>query len=179
MYLTIIPGTRIGYKLLDSGWGAKHRVGYHKLISSKREWNFVLLNTKHWIKISRTIFSTDSSFWPFCGKIFCDKNVSFHIWTNYSIQDLYCEYSSSQSDYRKFNIQCLVFNKVIYRCTKKYNFIINIIYKVNKISRFIISTYTDFSQRIYFFYVLNKVNVWLTKSWIICCWKRNMEQLFW
>ena len=30
---------RIGYELLDSGWGAKHRVGYHKLISNKREWN--------------------------------------------------------------------------------------------------------------------------------------------
>ena len=51
----------------------------------------VLLNTKHWIKIFRAIFSTDSSFRPFCGNIFCDKNVSFHIWTNYSIQDLYRE----------------------------------------------------------------------------------------
>ena len=52
----------------------------------------VLLNTKHSIIISQTIFSTNSSFWPFCGKIFCNKiNVSFHIWTNYSIQDLYCE----------------------------------------------------------------------------------------
>ena len=50
----------------------------------------VLLNSKHWIKISRTLVSTDLSFWPFCGKIFRDKNVSFHIWTNYSIQDLYC-----------------------------------------------------------------------------------------
>ena len=29
----------------------------------------VILNTKHWIKICRTIFSTDSSFRPFCGKI--------------------------------------------------------------------------------------------------------------
>ena len=27
------------YELLDSGRGAKHRVGYHKLISNKREWN--------------------------------------------------------------------------------------------------------------------------------------------
>ena len=30
---------RVGYELLDSGRGAKHRVGYHKLISNKREWN--------------------------------------------------------------------------------------------------------------------------------------------
>ena len=36
-YLTIIPRTRVGYELLDSGRGAKHRVGYHKLISNKRE----------------------------------------------------------------------------------------------------------------------------------------------
>ena len=33
----------------------------------------VSLNTKHWIKIYRTIFSTDSSFRPFCGKIFMIK----------------------------------------------------------------------------------------------------------
>ena len=39
VYLTIIPRTRVGYELLDSGRGAKHRVGYHKLISNKREWN--------------------------------------------------------------------------------------------------------------------------------------------
>ena len=51
----------------------------------------VLLNTKHWIKLSRTIFSTDSSFRPFCGKIFRDKNVSSHIWTKYSMHDLYRE----------------------------------------------------------------------------------------
>ena len=38
-YLTIIPRTRVGYELLDSGRGAKHRVGYHKLISNKRKWN--------------------------------------------------------------------------------------------------------------------------------------------
>ena len=38
-YLTIIPRTRVEYELLDSGRGAKHRVGYHKLISNKREWN--------------------------------------------------------------------------------------------------------------------------------------------
>ena len=39
IHLTIIPRTRVGYELLDSGRGAKHRVGYHKLISNKREWN--------------------------------------------------------------------------------------------------------------------------------------------
>ena len=38
-YLTIIPRTRVGYELLDSGRGANHRVGYQKLISNKREWN--------------------------------------------------------------------------------------------------------------------------------------------
>ena len=39
VYLTIIPQTRVGYKLLDSGRCAEHRVGYHKLKSNKREWN--------------------------------------------------------------------------------------------------------------------------------------------
>ena len=39
VHLTIIPRTWVGYELLDSGWGAKHRVGYHELISNKREWN--------------------------------------------------------------------------------------------------------------------------------------------
>ena len=43
------------YELLDSGRGAEHRVGYQKLISNK-------LISKHWIKISRILFSTDSSF---------------------------------------------------------------------------------------------------------------------
>ena len=38
-YLTSIPRARVGYELLDSGRGAEHRVGYHKLISNKREWN--------------------------------------------------------------------------------------------------------------------------------------------
>ena len=37
LYLTIIPRTRVGYELLDSGRDAEHRVGYHKLISNKRE----------------------------------------------------------------------------------------------------------------------------------------------
>ena len=40
----------------------------------------VLLNTKHWIQMSQILVSTDTSFWPFCGKIFLDKIVSFHIW---------------------------------------------------------------------------------------------------
>ena len=42
----------------------------------------VLLNTKHWIRIYRISFSTDSSFRPFWGKIFRDKIVIFHICTN-------------------------------------------------------------------------------------------------
>ena len=42
-YLTIIPRTQVGYELSDSGRGAEHRVGYHKLISNKREWNNCLI----------------------------------------------------------------------------------------------------------------------------------------
>ena len=38
-YLTIIPGVRVGYEIVDSQRGAKHRVGYNHLISNKREWN--------------------------------------------------------------------------------------------------------------------------------------------
>ena len=34
-----MPRTRVGYELLDSRQVAKHRVGYHKLRSKKREWN--------------------------------------------------------------------------------------------------------------------------------------------
>ena len=37
IHLTIIPRMLIGHELLDSGRGAEHRVGYHKLISNKRE----------------------------------------------------------------------------------------------------------------------------------------------
>ena len=32
-----IPRTRVGYELLDRGGGAEHRVGYHKLIPTKRD----------------------------------------------------------------------------------------------------------------------------------------------
>ena len=39
IYLTILPRKRVGYELLDSGRGVEHRVGYHKFISTKREWN--------------------------------------------------------------------------------------------------------------------------------------------
>ena len=39
IYLTIIPRTHVGYKLLDSGRGAKQRVSYHNFIANKREWN--------------------------------------------------------------------------------------------------------------------------------------------
>ena len=35
----IFPRPRVGYELLDSGRGAEHRVGNHKLISNKLEWN--------------------------------------------------------------------------------------------------------------------------------------------
>ena len=29
----------VGYEILDSGRGAEHRIGYHKLIYNKHEWN--------------------------------------------------------------------------------------------------------------------------------------------
>ena len=92
VYLTIIPRTRVGYELLDSGRGAKHRVGYHKLISNKHEWNncFIKYQTQD-KNISNYIFyrlEFSAILWK---KNFWDKNVSFHIWTNYSIQDLYRE----------------------------------------------------------------------------------------
>ena len=73
IYLTIIPRTHVGYEILDSGRGAKHRVGYHKLISNKREWNNCFIKYQTLEKIFRTIFSTNSSFRPFCGKIFVIK----------------------------------------------------------------------------------------------------------
>ena len=38
-YLTIIPRARVGYEVIDSERGAKHRVGYNHLITNKREWN--------------------------------------------------------------------------------------------------------------------------------------------
>ena len=76
---------RVGYELLDSGRGAEHRVGYHKLISNKREWNNCFIKYQTLDKISWILFSTNSTFPPFWGKIFRDKIVSFQFWTNYSI----------------------------------------------------------------------------------------------
>ena len=35
IYLTIIPGARVGYEIIDSQQGG----GYNNLISNKREWN--------------------------------------------------------------------------------------------------------------------------------------------
>ena len=61
IYLTIIPRTCVGYELLDSGRGAKHRFGYHKLISNKREWNncFIKYQTlDKFTKISGILFPT-------------------------------------------------------------------------------------------------------------------------
>ena len=34
---------RVGYELLDSGRGAEHQVGYHKLLSKKRDWNYCFI----------------------------------------------------------------------------------------------------------------------------------------
>ena len=45
IHLTIIPRTRVGYELFDSGRGAKpYPISVSGII--------VLLNTKHWIRIS-------------------------------------------------------------------------------------------------------------------------------
>ena len=52
IYLTIIPRTRVGYELLDSGQGGEHRVGYHKLISNKCEWNNCFIKYQTLDKIS-------------------------------------------------------------------------------------------------------------------------------
>ena len=43
--LTIIPWTRVGYELLDSGRGVEHQSGYptYKLISNKQQ----VLNANH------------------------------------------------------------------------------------------------------------------------------------
>ena len=76
---------RVGYQLLDSGRGATHRVGYQKLISNKREWNNCLIKYQTLDKNISNFISTDSSFRPFWVKIFRDKIISFHIWTNYRI----------------------------------------------------------------------------------------------
>ena len=44
--LTIISRTQVGYDVLDSGRGVDHQVGYHKLISNKREWNNCFIKHK-------------------------------------------------------------------------------------------------------------------------------------
>ena len=82
---TIIPRTRVGYELLDSGRGAEHRVGYHKLISNKREWNncFIKYQTLDKYILSFNFYRLEFS--AIFGKIFRYKIVSFHIWTNYRI----------------------------------------------------------------------------------------------
>ena len=90
----------IGHELLDSGRGAAITRSYPTSVSGI----IVLLNTKHWIKISRISFSIDSSFrsiwwksfhFPYLDKL---KDIGFTPWVE------------SQSDYQKFNVQCLVFN---------------------------------------------------------------------
>ena len=44
--MTIISRTRVGYEILDSGRGAEHCVGYHKLVSNKHEWNNCFIKYK-------------------------------------------------------------------------------------------------------------------------------------
>ena len=63
----------------------------------------VLSSTKNWVKIFSILLSTGSSFGPFWGKIFRDKNLD---------QDVgVIPWVESQSDYQKFNIQSLILNK--------------------------------------------------------------------
>ena len=73
----------------------------------------VLLNTKHWIKISRILFSTDSSFRPFWGKIFRDK-ISVSIFGQATELIGFIPWVESQSNYQKVNIQYLIFNNLFY-----------------------------------------------------------------
>ena len=59
--LIIIPQTRVGYELLDSGRESAIISSYPTSVGGI----VFLLDFKCWIKISRILFSTDSSFRPF------------------------------------------------------------------------------------------------------------------
>ena len=84
----------LGYELFDSGRGEEHRVGYHKLISNKREWNncFIKYQTLDFVyvevksvnpcKLRDCILLLTVSIAEFFA-------VSFHIWTNSMKKDLY------------------------------------------------------------------------------------------
>ena len=96
---------------------AEDRVDNHKLISNKREWNnyFIKYQTLDFVyvevfknvntcKHSDCILLLTVSKAEFCGQFpYLDK-----------LQDIrFIPFVESQSDYQKFNIQCLVFNKVV------------------------------------------------------------------
>ena len=55
LYLTIIPRACVGYEVIDSQRGAKRRVGYNHLISSKREGNLMDAISPVWYNGSYTI----------------------------------------------------------------------------------------------------------------------------
>ena len=84
-YLTIIPRSRVGYELLDSGRGAEHLVGYHKLISNKREWNNCFIKYETLDKNISSFNFYRLEFSAILRGNFRDKIVSFHIWTYYNI----------------------------------------------------------------------------------------------
>ena len=75
VYLTIDQRTHVGYELLDSGRGAEHRDGYHKLMSNKREWNNCSIKYQTLDKnISNFIFYQLEFFGHFCSNAMLDYN---------------------------------------------------------------------------------------------------------
>ena len=110
IYLTIIPRTRAGYELLDSGRGAEHQVGYHKLISDKREWNNCFIKYQALDKNILNYIFYWLEFSVIWGKFFRYKIVRFPYLDKLKYIR-FIPWVQNQSDYWKFNIQCLVFNK--------------------------------------------------------------------
>ena len=102
VYLTIIPRMRVRYELLDSGRGAEHRVGFHKLIWNKREWSISYIKYQTLNKNISNLFSTYSSFRPFWGKFSVIKlpvsifgqTIGYRIYT--------VSKEPNESDYQKF-----------------------------------------------------------------------------
>ena len=97
---------RVGYELLDNGRGAKHRVGYHKLIFNKREWINCFVKYQTLEKIFRIInFLTTSVFCHFEGK--CSViNLSVSIFAQITG---YRTYTTSREQIRLLETQYSVF----------------------------------------------------------------------
>ena len=116
-HLTVIPRTRVGYELLDSGRGAEHRVGYHKLlynISNKRAWNncFIKYQILNFIYVE--IINVNPCKDCDCILLKTASKAEFRGQFQYldKLQDIwFMPWVGSQSDYQKFNIQCLVLIK--------------------------------------------------------------------